>query len=309
MVGIVTQSLGAYYTVESNNNIFRCIIRGKLRLIGFSSTNPIAVGDVVDFEKISENEGVIIKIHERRNCIIRKSTNLSKKSHIIASNIDKAIFIFTLRNPVTTTVFMDRYLVAAEAYNIPVVIVFNKIDIYTKEEIEQVAELMAVYHDIGYKVIGTSIKTGQNLDELKSELDNCVCVLGGHSGVGKSSLLNTIIPGLNLKTAEISEVHNSGKHTTTFARMIKLKENTYVIDTPGIRGFGIVDLKRDEIYHYFKEIFRISHNCKYYNCQHINEPGCAVKQALDDSEIYWTRYKSYLNIYFDEDDKHRQKEI
>ncbi len=309
MTGVITQSTGALYTVKTDNNIFHCTARGKLRLEGFKSTNPIAVGDIVDFEPINEQEGVITNIHERRNCIIRKASNLSKKSHVIAANIDKAIFIFTLRNPVTTTVFMDRYLVAAEAYNIPVIIVFNKIDIYTKEEIEQVAELMAVYSDIGYKVIGTSIITGFNLDEIKAELNNSVCVLGGHSGVGKSSLLNAIVPGLNLKTAEISEAHLSGKHITTYAKMIKLNENTFVIDTPGIRGFGIVDLKKEEIYHYFKEIFKISHNCKYNNCQHINEPGCAVKKAVNSGEVYWTRYKSYLNIYFDDDEKHRHKEV
>lgn len=310
MTGIVSQSTGAQYSVESDNKIYNCTIRGKLRLKGFKSTNPIAVGDIVDFFTISENEGVITKIHERRNCIVRKASNLSKKSHVIAANIDKAIFIFTLKNPVTTTVFMDRYLVAAEAYNIPVVIVFNKIDLYTPEEIEEVAELMAVYHDIGYKVFGTSIVTGQNLDSLEQEFENSICVLGGHSGVGKSSLLNAIVPGLNLKTAEISEAHLSGKHTTTFAKMIKLKENSYIIDTPGIRGFGIVDLKKEEIYHYFKEIFEISHDCKYHNCQHINEPGCAVKKAVEEGEIYYSRYKSYLNIYFDdEDEKHRQKEV
>jgi ribosome biogenesis GTPase / thiamine phosphate phosphatase len=307
--GIVILSTGANHTVESDDMHYNCSIRGKLRLKGYRSTNPIAVGDVVDFEHDDSNVGAITKIHERKNCIIRKSINLSKESHIIASNIDQAVFVFTLRNPETTTVFLDRFLTAAESYSIPVVIIFNKTDIYKEEEFDDVASVMATYAHIGYQIIDTSVLRGRNLDKVKEVLAGKKTVLAGHSGVGKSSIINAIAPGFNLKTAIISEAHSSGKHTTTFARMIKLPFGGYIIDTPGIRGFGLIHLKREEIYHYFREIFEMSHKCKYHNCTHINEPDCAVKDAVDEGEIAWTRYKSYLNIVLDDDDKHRIKEV
>lgn len=306
--GVIIQTTGANHIVESKETLYNCIIRGKLRLKAYKSTNPVAVGDIVDFELIDESNGIIVKIHERKNCIIRKSTNLSKESHIIASNIDQAIFIFTMRNPVTTTVFLDRFLVAAESYSIPAIILFNKIDIYKSEEFNEVAELMATYDEIGYKIIETSVANNYNLELVKEILKDRVTLISGHSGVGKTSLINAIVPELNLKTAEISESHYSGKHTTTFARMLALPFGGHIIDTPGIRGFGLIEIKKEEVYHFFPEFFKMAENCKYYNCTHLNEPECAVKEAVENGLISWSRYKSYLNIIMDEADKHRVSE-
>lgn len=307
--GKVIQSTGAVHLVESDEQVFSCTAKGKLRLKGFRNTNPVAVGDLVNFEQSTEDEGVILSIHPRKNCIIRKSINLSKESQVIAANIDQAVFVFTLKNPVTTTVFTDRFLAAAESYSIPPVIIFNKSDIYSQEEIEELAGLMATYHEVGYKVVACSVLKNKNLEEVKEILTDKVSVISGHSGAGKTSLINAIAPGLNLKTDNISESHLSGKHTTTFARMHKLPFGGAIIDTPGIRGFGLVHLKKEETGHYFPEIFEKSHNCRYNNCTHYNEPGCAVKEAVENGEIAWTRYHSYLNILLDEDDKHRMKEV
>lgn len=306
--GTIIQSTGASQIVDSDGKIYACTIRGKLRLEGFKSTSPVAVGDIVDFELINESKGIITKIHERKNCIIRKSTNLSKASHVIAANIDQAIFIFTLRNPVTTTVFLDRFLVAAESYSIPTIIIFNKIDIYREEEFNEIAAIMATYDEIGYKIIETSLTKKHNIDAVKEILKDKVSLISGHSGVGKTSLINTIVPDYKLKIADISDSHHSGRHTTTFAQMLPLPFGGFIIDTPGIRGFGIIDIKKEEIYHFFPEFFKISKDCKYYNCTHINEPGCAVKYAVEEGEIAWSRYRSYLNIISDEDDKHRVSE-
>jgi ribosome biogenesis GTPase len=307
--GVIMQSTGANQTVNSDGEIYYCTIRGKLRLKEIKSTNPVAVGDIVDFEIVDEtNNGIITKIHERKNCIVRKSTNLSKSSHIIATNIDQAIFIFTMRNPFTSTVFLDRFLVAAESYSIPTTILFNKIDIYKEEEFEEIANIMAIYDEIGYKIIETSVTRKYNLDAVKDILRNKISLISGHSGVGKSSLINAIAPEFNLKIAEISDYHKSGKHTTTFAQMLPLPFGGFIIDTPGIRGFGIINIKKDEIYHFFPEIFKVSENCRYYNCTHVSEPDCAVKKAVEDGEIAWSRYKSYLNIVLDEDEKHRVSE-
>ena len=304
----VIQSTGSGYIVKTDNAEIFCNIRGKLRLKGYRSTNPVAVGDEVDIQMIDDNTGVITKIHQRRNCIIRRSTNLSKHSHIIASNIDQAIFVFTLRNPETTTTFLDRFLVSAESYSIPTIIIFNKADIYNQDEYPKLAEIMAVYADIGYQVIATSIKNNLGIEELKSVLVGKTSLIAGQSGVGKSSLVNCVSPGLNLKIGDISEAHRTGKHTTTFAKMHKLSFDAWIIDTPGIKAFGLVDLKKEEIYHYYPEIFNLAKDCKYYNCTHLNEPNCAVKEAVESGEIAWWRYKSYLNIIMDDDDKHRLKE-
>lgn len=306
--GQVIQSTGAYYFVKSEDKLYQCVIRGKLRLKGYRSTNPVAVGDFVDFDDVGD-VSVIKKIHNRKNCLIRKSTNLSKDTHIIASNVDQAVFVFTLRNPVTTTVFLDRFLVAAESYSIAPVIIFNKVDIYAEEEFPEIAELMAVYDQIGYKVLSTSAKNKFNLDEFKDILKDKTSILAGHSGVGKSSLINSIAPGFNLKVSEISDSHHSGKHTTTFAKMLELPFGGYIIDSPGIKAFGLVEIKKEEIYHMFPEIFKISKDCKFHNCTHVNEPECAVKDAVEEGEIYWGRYKSYLNIVLDDNDKHRVKGI
>jgi ribosome biogenesis GTPase len=307
--GKVIQSTGANHFIDCNGEVFSCSIKGKLRLKGYRSTNPVAVGDIVDFEWSDEKLGIIVKIHERRNCIMRKSINLSKETHIIASNIDQAVFLFTTRNPETTTVFLDRFLAAAESYSIPTIIIFNKTDIYRPEEFDHIAEIMATYDQIGYKIITASVEKSKNLDLIASVLKDKTSVIAGHSGVGKTSLINALAPGLNLKTSIISESHQSGKHTTTFARMLQLPFGGYIIDTPGIRGFGLVKLKKEEIYHYFPEIFEASHNCRYQNCTHINEPGCAVKADVEEGNIALSRYKSYLNIFFDDDDKHRIKEV
>jgi ribosome biogenesis GTPase / thiamine phosphate phosphatase len=311
--GIVTKSTGSWYTVRNAyGELFDCRIKGKLRIKGIRTTNPLAVGDTVTFEALnewSENDyqmGVVTTISERRNYIIRKSINLSKESQIIAANVDQALLVVTLKHPTTTTTFIDRFLASAEAYNIPATLVFNKIDTYTPEEMEQVNELFGTYVEIGYPCIGTSARTGQGLDQLMVAMTGKVNVVAGHSGVGKSTLINTIDPRLNLKTGEISEMHKQGKHTTTFAEMFDLSFGGHIIDTPGIRGFGLIDMQKDEISHYFREIFSTSANCKFYNCTHNHEPGCAVRQAVEEGLIAPSRYESYLSILLGDDDRYRQ---
>ena len=304
--GTVIQSNGSNYIVSCDNQHYDCVIKGKLRQKGYNSTNPVAVGDFVEFD-ISKDPATITQIFERRNCIIRKSTNLSKQSHIIAANIDQAVFVFTMRQPETTTVFLDRFLVSAESYSIPTIIIFNKIDIYKPEEFDQVAELMATYAEIGYKVIDVSVTKNHNLDAVREILKDKVSLISGQSGVGKTSIVNAV-SGLNLKTAGISESHDSGKHTTSFAQMLPLDFGGYIIDTPGVRAFGLVELERNCISHYFPEIFKTAEKCRFYNCTHTNEPGCAVKKAVENGEIAWSRYHSYTNIYFDEDEKHRRED-
>ena len=304
--GTVIQSNGSNYIVSCDNQHYDCVIKGKLRQKGYNSTNPVAVGDFVEFD-ISKDLATITQIFERRNCIIRKSTNLSKQSHIIAANIDQAVFVFTMRQPETTTVFLDRFLVSAESYSIPTVIIFNKIDIYKPEEFDQVAELMATYAEIGYKVLDVSVTKNHNLDAVREILKDKVSLISGQSGVGKTSIVNAV-SGLNLKTASISESHDSGKHTTSFAQMLPLDFGGYIIDTPGVRAFGLVELERNCISHYFPEIFKTAENCRFYNCTHTNEPGCAVKEAVENGDIAWSRYHSYTNIFFDEDEKHRRED-
>lgn len=304
--GTVIQSNGSNCIVASDNQKYDCVIKGKLRQKGYNSTNPVAVGDIVEFD-ISIEPATIASIHERRNCIIRKSTNLSKQSHIIAANIDQAVFVFTMHHPETTTVFLDRFLVSAESYSIPTVIIFNKIDIYKPEEFDQVAELMATYAEIGYKVLDVSVTKNHNIDAVREILKDKVSLISGQSGVGKTSIVNAV-SGLNLKTASISESHDSGKHTTSFAQMLPLDFGGYIIDTPGVRAFGLVELERNCISHYFPEIFKTAENCRFYNCTHTNEPGCAVKEAVENGEIAWSRYHSYTNIFFDEDEKHRRED-
>jgi len=304
--GTVIQSNGSNYIVSCDNQHYDCVIKGKLRQKGYNSTNPVAVGDFVEFD-ISKDPATITQIFERRNCIIRKSTNLSKQSHIIAANIDQAVFVFTMRQPETTTVFLDRFLVSAESYSIPTIIIFNKIDIYKPEEFDQVAELMATYAEIGYKVLDVSVTKNHNLDAVREILKDKVSLISGQSGVGKTSIVNAV-SGQNLKTASISESHESGKHTTSFAQMLPLDFGGYIIDTPGVRAFGLVELERNCISHYFPEIFKTAEKCRFYNCTHTNEPGCAVKEAVENGEIAWSRYHSYTNIYFDEDEKHRRED-
>lgn len=303
--GIVIKSTGSWYSVrKENGETVECRIRGKLRMKGIRTTNPVAVGDHVDFEE-DKDGSVITHIRERRNYIIRKSTNLSKESHIIASNIDQAIIIATISHPVTSTVFIDRFLATAEAYNIPAVLIFNKVDLYTPPEMEQLEEVTEIYRKIGYPVYTVSAETGSNCERLAELLKNKTSVLSGMSGVGKSSLINRIEPELDLKTANISEAHNTGKHTTTFAEMFPLSGGGFIIDTPGLRSFGLIDVQKEEISHFFPEIFKASEHCRFYNCTHLHEPGCAVIEAVENEEISGSRYWSYLSMMEESGEKYR----
>lgn len=305
--GIVTKNTGSWYFVKkSDGEVVECRIRGNFRMQGIRSTNPIAIGDYVEFIVGEDYKGTITKIQERKNYIIRRSSNLSKKSHIIAANIDQAVIIATMIHPFTTTTFIDRFLATAQAYRIKARIVFNKIDIYSPEAMEQMDDLIYIYEKIGYECHSISVKQLTNISTLQSILENKTSLLSGHSGVGKSSLINILAPGTKLKTSDISDSHKSGKHTTTFSEMIPLPFGGYIIDTPGIRGFGTVDFESEEIYHYFPDIFKVAKNCRFHNCLHLEEPGCAVKEAVEAGEIAYSRYTSYLNILEDpEDTKYR----
>ncbi|AWM13203.1 ribosome small subunit-dependent GTPase A [Flavobacterium sediminis] len=309
MTGTVYKSTGSWYVVKTEEGeTYNCRIKGKFRIKGIKSTNPIAVGDRVDFDadtSADEVFGVIHHIHDRKNYIIRKSVNLSKQTHIIASNIDIAFLLVTINNPVTTTSFIDRFLVAAEAYGIETVLVFNKIDTLDETALEEQLYLQAVYSDIGYQCLRVSAREGKGITELKELMKGRVSMFSGHSGVGKSTLVNAIEPELNLKTAEISEQHQQGQHTTTFAEMYDLSFGAKIIDTPGIRGFGMVDMEPEEIGDYFPEFFALKEHCKFNNCLHKEEPKCAVKEALEKDEIAWSRYQSYLQILEGDDETYR----
>ena len=310
--GLVIKSTGSWYTVEDENgDTFECKIKGKFRIKGIKNTNPVAVGDRVGFtlQSVSadENEaqvGLITSITERKNYIIRRSINLSKQAHIIAANIDQAVLVVTLNYPVTTTTFIDRFLASAEAYRIPVLIVFNKVDRYDREQTKRLHELKELYESIGYECLITSAKKRIGLEELKNALKDKTNVVNGHSGVGKSTLINILQPGLNLKTKEISDSHQTGKHTTTYSELFKLNFGGYIIDTPGIKAFGMLEMEPWEISHYFVEIFKISEKCQYNNCSHTHEPGCAVKEAVKNGEIAASRFTSYLGL-LEGDDKYR----
>lgn len=309
MTGIVYKSTGSWYSVKTEENeVFECRIKGKFRMKGIKSTNPIAVGDVVDFEldqSTDEVAGIIHNIHDRKNYIVRKSVNLSKQTHIIASNIDIVFLLVTINNPPTTTSFIDRFLVTAEAYGIEAVIIFNKIDTYDEATLDEQLYLQYVYSNIGYKCLRISAAEGKGIEELKEMMKGKVSMFSGHSGVGKSTLVNALEPSLNLKTKQISEQHQQGQHTTTFAEMFDLSFGARIIDTPGIRGFGIVDMEKQEIGDYFPEFFALKDQCKFNNCLHKEEPHCAVKAALDNDEIAWSRYKSYIQILEGEDENYR----
>ncbi len=305
--GQVIQTTGNKCIVKNEDEKYDCTLKGRFRLKGIRSTNPVSVGDFVEFELIKDNKGVINNILPRKNCILRKSSNLSKETHVIASNIDQAVVIFTLCNPETTTVFLDRVLVSLESYSISAVILFNKIDIYNKSQKQELTEINNIYKKIAYKTLEISVTEKINLDKVKAILKNKVSVIVGHSGVGKSSLINVIEPGINLKTGKISDYHKSGQHTTPYAKMLELSFGGYITDTPGIKGFGLVDIKKEEVSHFFPEFFKMSKNCRYYNCTHLHEPDCAVIDSVRNGDISISRYKSYLNIVLDENDKHRQK--
>ena len=281
---------------------YDCRIKGKFRIKGLTTTNPVAVGDLVDFEAEPDQEtGVITKLHDRKNYIIRKSINLSKQAQVIAANLDQAFLIVTLASPRTSTGFIDRFLVTAEAYDIPAVLVFNKLDLFSDEGLEILAAYKDIYENIGYPCYEVSALQGTNINLLNDLLKGKTTLLSGHSGVGKSSLMNALLPDLELRTTEISEWSDKGMHTTTFAEMYDLPYGGRIIDTPGIRELGIIDIEQQELGHFFPEMRERMHNCRFNNCRHINEPGCAVLAALEDDEIAPSRYDSYLSIYHGND--------
>ena len=310
--GIVIKSTGSWYTVKTEEgNLIESRIKGNLRLKGIRSTNPIAVGDHVEITESNEDNnigsqvvGLIHKIISRTNYIIRKSPNLSKESHIIAANIDQAFLIVTIQFPVTTTTFIDRFLVSAEAYRIPCHLIFNKIDLYNEEQTATMNSLIEIYESAGYKCLKISAKNEIGVDELKQMMTNKTNVFSGHSGVGKSTIINSLQSNIVLKTAEISEAHFSGKHTTTNSEMYELDFGGFIIDTPGIKGFGVLEMEKEEISHYFPEIFKLLDECQFYNCTHTHEPHCAVKKSVEEGKIALSRYNSYLGL-LDDEEKYR----
>jgi ribosome biogenesis GTPase len=303
--GQVYKSTGSWYQIKAENGEFySCRIKGKFRMDGIKSTNPVAVGDWVQFELEAQTDdvsGVIHDIEKRKNVIVRKSVNLSKQQHIIAANIDTVFLLITLNNPVTSTVFIDRFLVSTEAFDVNTVLVFNKIDTYDDQELVALEELIAVYEKIGYTCLKLSAKALSSCQELIALMKNKTTSFAGHSGVGKSTLVNTIEPGLRLKTSEISTQHLQGQHTTTFAQMHDLSFGGSIVDTPGIRGFGLVDIEKEEISSFFPEFFELKADCKFNNCLHVDEPKCAVLEAYASGEIAMSRYKSYLQILEDDE--------
>lgn len=311
--GLVVKSTGSWYTVEDEKGeLYPCKVKGSFRIKGIKSTNPVAVGDRVNFiiqpasgSKNAKKIGLINSVEDRKNYIVRRSPNLSKQSHIIAANIDQAILVATLDYPFTSTTFIDRYLASAEAYSIPVLLVFNKTDMYTAKQHEKMKSLVSLYQNIGYECIPTSAKTSDGIEDLKHAIQDKTNVINGHSGVGKSTIINNFEPSLKLKTEEISDSYKTGKHTTTYTTLYKLSFGGYIIDTPGIKGFGMLDMEPWEISHYFREIFEYSKHCQYHNCSHTHEPHCAVKEAVTAGKIAESRYISYLGL-LEKDDKYRK---
>ncbi len=307
MIGTVYKSTGSWYLVKNQDGIFlECRVKGKMRLKGIKSTNPIAVGDNVVYEMEQENEGIITDVLPRNNYIVRKSVNLSKQTHIIASNIDVVFLLVTFNNPVTTTSFIDRFLVTAAAYQIETVLVFNKIDTYDADAEEQMMYYKYIYESIGYQTIKVSALQKTGIEPLKTLMLGKTCIFSGHSGVGKSTLVNALDCNLNLKTASISLSHQQGQHTTTFAQMYDLEFGTRIIDTPGIRGFGIVDIEVAELTNFFPEFFKLKNKCKFNNCLHKNEPNCAIKNAIEKDELPWSRYNSYLQLLDGDEEQYRK---
>ncbi|MBP3714539.1 MAG: ribosome small subunit-dependent GTPase A [Phocaeicola sp.] len=304
MHGLVVKNTGSWYQVKTDEGqLINCKIKGNFRLKGIRSTNPIAVGDGVQIIVNNEGTAFISEIDDRKNYIIRKASNLSKQSHILAANLDQCMLIVTINYPETSTVFIDRFLASAEAYRVPVTLLFNKIDRYNEDEYRLLQELTKLYSSIGYPCFSISAKKQTGIDDVREALKGKITLFSGNSGVGKSTLINTLLPDLNLKTGEISDAHNTGMHTTTFSEMFEFESNGYIIDTPGIKGFGTFDMKDEEVGHYFKEIFQVSAYCKYNNCTHTHEPGCAVLEAVENHQISLSRYTSYLSILEDKDER------
>lgn len=317
MTGLVIKNTGYWYTVLADDGTtIDCKVKGNFRLKGIRSTNPIAVGDRVVIRMADESTAFITEIEDRRNYIIRKSSNLSKQSSIIASNVDQAMLIVTVNYPETSTTFIDRFLASAEAYRIPVVLVFNKTDLLSQDELHYLDMMRTLYDTIGYRSIAVSAVNGSGMDELRANLSGKITLFSGNSGVGKSTIINRLIPGANLRTAQISDAHNQGTHTTTFSEMLPIPSEDrslapgsagWIIDSPGIRGFGTFDIEPEELSGYFKEIFRFSKNCRFSDCTHTHEPGCAVLQAVEERYISASRYQSYLSMLEDkEEGKYRK---
>lgn len=303
MHGLVIKNTGSWYQVKTDEGqLIECKIKGNFRLKGIRSTNPVAVGDRVQIIQNQEGTAFISEIEDRRNYIIRRASNLSKQSHILAANLDQCMLIITVNYPETTTIFIDRFLATAEAYRIPVKLIFNKIDVYDEDDTRYLDALIHLYTHIGYSCFKVSAKESIGIETLKKELAGKVTLLSGHSGVGKSTLINALLPGTETKTGAISSYHNKGMHTTTFSEMFPVEENGYIIDTPGIKGFGTFDMEEEEIGHYFPEIFQTSADCKYSNCTHRHEPGCAVRRAVEEHLISKSRYTSYLNMLEDKEE-------
>lgn len=301
--GLVIKNTGSWYLVKTDEgSTVECKIKGNFRLKGIRSTNPVAVGDRVKIIRNQEGTAFITEIEDRKNYIIRRSSNLSKLSHIIASNLDQCMLIVTVNYPETSTTFIDRFLASAEAYRVPVCLVFNKTDRYSEDENRYLDGLINLYTTIGYQCYKVSALNNIGIEEIKKALEGKITLFSGNSGVGKSTLINAILPEQNLKTGDISNVHNKGMHTTTFSEMFPVNGGGYIIDTPGIKGFGTFDMEDEEVGHYFKEIFKISADCKYGNCTHRHEPGCAVREAVEKHYISESRYTSYLSILDDKED-------
>ncbi len=311
--GLVIRSTGSWYSVKTDTGEFiDCRVKGKLRMKEVRTTNPIAVGDRVEFELLHDATtkegvtGIISGVEQRKNYIIRKASNLSRESQIIAANIDQAYIVVTVNYPVTLPGFIDRYLVSAMAYRIPAALVFNKLDLYNEKDYEKLEEYLQTYESIGYKCFQVSAEKNFNINLLQDDIQGKISLFSGLSGVGKSSILNRIDPDLKLKTGIISEHHQQGKHTTTFAEMFETNEGTFIIDTPGIRGFGVIDMEKEEIPHYFPEMFGLLDQCRFFNCTHTHEPGCAVKTAYEKGDIPATRYESYLSLINEDNGRYRQ---